>query len=134
MMDSCKNCSACMKACPTGALARDRFAVHAERCLTFVNELTTPLPDWVRSEWHNCLIGCMKCQAICPRNKPFMSLFEDRAEFTTQETEAILKQTTFTDLPDTTKQKLRISELGDDYYETLGRNLSALKDNRSYPQ
>ena len=119
LADSCKNCSACMKACPTGALAGDRFAVHAEQCLTFVNELATPFPDWVRSEWHHCLIGCMRCQAICPRNKPFMNLFDDRAEFTIQETDDILSGTPLDKLPETAQHKLEESELSGESYATL---------------
>jgi epoxyqueuosine reductase len=132
LADSCKNCSACMKACPTGALAGDRFAVHAEQCLTFVNELTTPFPDWVRPEFHHCLIGCMRCQAICPRNKPFMNLFDDRAEFTIQETDDILSGTPLDKLSEMTQHKLEKSELSGESYATLGRNLKVLINNRAH--
>jgi epoxyqueuosine reductase len=129
LMQNCQTCSACQKACPTRALSVDRFAVHAEQCLTFVNELAGTFPKWVQPSWHSCLIGCMQCQAVCPRNAACMTWYDDRAEFSVRETDTILKQTAFMDLPDSTKQKLRISELGDGNYETLGRNLSALMDN-----
>ncbi len=134
LMDSCKNCSACMKACPTGAIGADRFAVHAEHCLTFVNEIAGPFPEWVRPEWHTCLMGCMRCQAICPRNKSSMTWFDDRAEFSSEETDAFLSHTPFEKLSTITQQKLEISELSGENYAILGRNLNALISNIANPR
>jgi epoxyqueuosine reductase len=39
MMDLCERCTACRRACPTAAIAPDRFLLHAERCLAYLNEL-----------------------------------------------------------------------------------------------
>ena len=61
MMDLCKECSACVRKCPTGAIPEDRFLLRAERCLTFHNEhpVDVPFPDWIDPSWHNCLVGCL---------------------------------------------------------------------------
>jgi epoxyqueuosine reductase len=65
---ACEKCSACVKICPTQVIPNpgDRFVIHADRCLTNLNENEAPIPDWVQPSWHNSLIGCMKCQEICP--------------------------------------------------------------------
>lgn len=132
LMQNCQKCSACQKACPTGALSVDRFAVHAEQCLTFVNELAGTFPKWVQPGWHSCLIGCMKCQAVCPRNTTCMTWYDDRAEFTIQETDDILSGTPLDKLPETTLHKLEKSELSGESYATLGRNLKVLINNSAH--
>ena len=38
MMARCETCEACRVHCPTGAIAAERFLLHAERCLVFHNE------------------------------------------------------------------------------------------------
>jgi hypothetical protein len=71
----------------------------------------------------------MKCQAVCPRNKPFMNWFEDRANFSSEETDTILSQAPIEKLSETTLHKLEKSELTGENYDTLGRNLNALITN-----
>jgi epoxyqueuosine reductase len=68
IMKRCDSCNLCRSACPTGAISTDRFLLHAEKCLTFHNEkeASIPFPAWIKLEWHNCIIGCMRCQAACP--------------------------------------------------------------------
>ncbi|HAA85103.1 MAG TPA: hypothetical protein DCE14_01985 [Kosmotogaceae bacterium] len=67
-LDECKNCSACIRSCPTGCIVEERFLINASRCLTYFNESRRPFPSWVNSKWHNAIIGCLKCQMICPAN------------------------------------------------------------------
>jgi epoxyqueuosine reductase len=71
MMKSCEKCELCRQACPTGAIASDRFLLHAERCITYHNEKKgdVPFPKWMDPSWHNCIVGCMRCQRACPQNK-----------------------------------------------------------------
>ncbi len=88
VMKRCESCDRCQKACPTGAISADRFLLSAERCLTYHNEKdgNIPFPDWIKPEWHNCLIGCIRCQMACPENKPFLSRVGETACFTEEET------------------------------------------------
>lgn len=71
LLDQCANCNACIKKCPTNAISNAKIRVLAERCLTFINEGMNDFPDWVDPGWHQCLIGCMVCQDVCPVNKKF---------------------------------------------------------------
>ncbi|MRR31503.1 hypothetical protein EG834_14525, partial [bacterium] len=65
MLDVCRGCDACVRACPTGAIGRDRFLVHAGKCITLHNERPSGVafPKWSEPGWHNCIIGCLRCQA-----------------------------------------------------------------------
>ena len=69
-MERCADCDACLKACPTNVISDDRFLLHAERCITFHNEMPadTPFPEFISAGMHNALVGCMICQKVCPAN------------------------------------------------------------------
>ncbi|MGA2385865.1 MAG: 4Fe-4S double cluster binding domain-containing protein [Candidatus Bathyarchaeia archaeon] len=126
-MDRCGNCKLCQAACPTGAISSDRFLLHAERCLTFHNEKDgkIPFPAWIKPEWHNCIIGCIRCQAACPENKPYLNVVGETAEFTEQETKLLLAGTPTAELPADTVTKMKTLSLTD-YSNELPRNLGAL--------
>lgn len=89
----CDKCKACTNACPTGAIGKDRFLVRAETCLTYMNEQKsdTKFPASVKSSAHNALIGCLRCQRVCPYNKKVADWFEDRGEFNKDETAYLMK-------------------------------------------
>jgi epoxyqueuosine reductase len=127
MMDRCENCDRCRAACPTGAISQDRFLLRAERCLTFHNEKEgiIPFPAWIKPEWHNCIVGCIRCQAACPENKPYFNVIGETAEFTEKETRLLLAGTTPSVLPADTVAKMKSLSLMD-YYNELPRNLGAL--------
>lgn len=125
MMDLCDKCEACVKKCPTGAIRRDRFLISAERCLTFFNEGTNDFPEWIDPAWHNCLIGCMMCQDVCPANKTHRKWSVSREDFSPEETRMILKGTPKDKLPPGVTEKLqRLHML--DWYNSLPRNLGVL--------
>ena len=127
VMPQCQNCNLCQNACPTGAIQNDRFLLHAERCLTYHNEKPgdIPFPSWITPEWHNCVIGCMKCQAACPQNRPYLKQVGEIVEFTEEETELLLKGTRSEKIPAATIQKMKLLSLTD-YVSMLPRNLSVL--------
>lgn len=125
MMEECARCTACLKACPAGAIVPERFLIHVGRCLTFHNELSGNFPEWVSPAWHNCLVGCMKCQLVCPVNKRFAKWVEEGETFNEAETELILKGTPLNHLPAETVDKLKRSYMMD-YLEVLPRNLRVL--------
>jgi epoxyqueuosine reductase len=87
---ACEGCGACAAACPTGAIGEDRFLLHAERCLTFLNESESPWPNWLDPKAHNALVGCMVCQDVCPRNAGLLRFERIEPAFTLEETERIL--------------------------------------------
>jgi epoxyqueuosine reductase len=125
VMEECDKCKACLKACPTGAIVTDRFLVHAERCLTFLNEGRGEFPEWVNPAWHNSLMGCMKCQLVCPANKRFVKWVEEGEDFTEAETRAILNGVPLDRLPPVTVHKLERCYMAEDL-DVLPRNLRAL--------
>jgi epoxyqueuosine reductase len=125
MMDRCVNCAACMKKCPTGAIVPDRFIYFAEKCITYFNEGQDEFPEWLDSSFHNCLIGCMVCQEVCPLNKDNNDNIVDGCEFSEDETVMILNGIQKDKLPDKTFDKLQKLWLLEDY-DLLKRNLGVL--------
>jgi len=125
MMDLCKECSACTRRCPTGAIPTDRFLLRAERCITFHNEHPgeIPFPEWIDPKGHNCLVGCLHCQKVCPANKKVINWTEPGPEFSEEETIFILNGKNYDDLPKVTKEKIEKFDLVN-YYEVLPRNLN----------
>jgi epoxyqueuosine reductase len=124
MMQSCQDCHVCRQSCPTGAIPSDRFLLRAERCIVFHNERKgdIPFPAWIDRSWHNCLVGCMRCQTVCPENRQFLSWVEERVEFFEEETELLLERAAIERLPAKTKRKLEHLSLLEDA-DTLPRNL-----------
>ena len=116
---------ACIKNCPAQVINEERFLIRAERCLTFFNEGENGFPAWLNPAWHNCLIGCMKCQVICPANKDFIGWAKDAAQFTADETLLLLEGVPQEQLPDQVIKKLAAINLLKDY-PLLQRNLEAV--------
>lgn len=124
-LDRCESCVACMRLCPTGAITVDRFLLHAERCLTYHNEAAADFPSWIDPAWHHCLIGCMRCQTACPENKRVVDWFEDRSEFSEEETKRMIRRVPLDQLPAEMASKIKGLEINEDY-RLLCRNLSML--------
>jgi epoxyqueuosine reductase len=125
VMKVCENCSLCHESCPTGSISADRFLIHAENCLGFLDEMEPDFPYWVQlqPDWHNALIGCMRCQFVCPVNKPYLDNIVAGPSFSEEETCLILNRTPLENLSPETRQKLKIS---DGVYSLLAPNLRAL--------
>jgi epoxyqueuosine reductase len=127
VMKSCENCRLCQKACPTGAIAPNRFLLRAEKCITYHNEKkgNIPFPAWIDPKWHNCIVGCLTCQKTCPKNRPFLQMVGETADFSEEETKLLLKGVPREELSESTMKKLQTLSLTD-YYDELPRNLSVL--------
>jgi epoxyqueuosine reductase len=127
MLERCRNCQACRRACPAQAIEADRFLLRAERCLTFLNEKpgTVPFPAWLSEASHNCLVGCMRCQAGCPENLGVRDWIEEGGEFTKEETGLLLAGVPPAGLPASLAEKLERWDLLE-LYDLLPRNLNAL--------
>jgi epoxyqueuosine reductase len=126
MKESCSDCTICMDNCPAGAITGERFILHAERCIVYHNEKpgNVPFPEWMDVSWHNCLVGCLRCQENCPENKGMLDTVE-AAEFTQEETEFLLAGTPQEKLPVPLLKKLEEWDLLSSL-DIIPRNLRAL--------
>jgi epoxyqueuosine reductase len=70
MTDLCGSCTACLDACPTGAIVAPR-TVDARKCLVTwnVEEPQAPEGDAPGMTGHGWAVGCDRCQEVCPWNR-----------------------------------------------------------------
>jgi len=125
MMAACEKCFKCGENCPTRCIPTDRFLLHAENCLTWQNEQEKALAAWIKPEWHNALIGCMRCQLVCPVNKNQVGKIVPGPLFSEEETDLLLRKPPLDKLPEELRRKLAAIAM-DDSYDVFARNLDVL--------
>jgi len=125
MMKQCTECSLCRQACPMKCIPDDRVLIHADHCLTYLNENEGDFPKGLNPKAHHAIVGCMRCQQVCPQNKSVVHLKERPIVFSEEETTMILQKTPRDKISPSLSKKLLDLNL-DEYYVLLSRNLSVL--------
>src|SRR5690606_11404023 len=67
--DHCGSCTACIDACPTGAIV-DAKVVDGSKCISyFTIELKNEIPSIMKGKFEDWIFGCDICQDVCPWNR-----------------------------------------------------------------
>jgi epoxyqueuosine reductase len=65
---NCGDCTLCIDACPTDALA-EAGTLDATRCLSYWTQAPAPIPEPYREHLDAQVYGCDICQDVCPWNR-----------------------------------------------------------------
>ena len=125
-MKSCAKCNLCVINCPTAALTTQRKTIKSSQCVTRHNESNAEsFPDWMSPSSHNSLVGCMRCQVVCPKNRKYLDSIIEHTHFDEAETQLIMARENVDKLPRPLFTRLEQANLLS-HYDYLARNLSVL--------
>jgi epoxyqueuosine reductase len=69
--DHCGSCTACIDACPTGAIINE-YVLDSNKCISYLTiENRDEIPDIFKGKFDNWIFGCDICQDVCPWNIKF---------------------------------------------------------------
>ena len=120
MMELCESCGLCVGNCPNNALG-GQMPIDTSRCLTMWNEHNGPLPDWIMPDVHHAVVGCMRCQEVCPANQAAQKQEREALELSESETEVLLSSKP-EELPPELTKKLTDYGLWEMFVSIAGRN------------
>lgn len=127
LLPRCLECRICAAACPTGAITKDRVLIHVEKCYTLFSESPNPIPEELKPPSPDCLIGCLRCQELCPENKEKLKREPAPVSFDEEETRAFLGLRPEADGPALDRAMAKFKELGlTEGFPVFRRNLARL--------
>jgi epoxyqueuosine reductase len=65
---TCRDCGACLRACPTGAI-KEPGGIDRDLCLQAYMSDDRPVPEIVKKAWGRRFYGCDECLRACPRSE-----------------------------------------------------------------
>lgn len=72
--DFCGSCTACLDACPTGAIVNE-YVVDSNKCISYLTiENKREINNKFNGKFENWLFGCDICQDVCPWNNKFSNI------------------------------------------------------------
>ena len=119
-MERCNACNLCVENCPTEAIGR-QLVIDTSRCLTMLNEFEGQMPDWLAPNVHHAIVGCMRCQEICPMNQSVSRQKKDALILNDTETELLLSSSADNLSPELVR-KLSDYGLLNNFISLAGRN------------
>lgn len=88
--DFCGSCTACLDACPTGAIVEE-YVVDSNKCISYLTiENKNEIPAEYKGKFDNWIFGCDVCQDVCPWNEKF-SIASSIKEFEPKDGKTFLK-------------------------------------------
>ncbi len=125
--DHCGKCTACLDACPTGAIIQP-YVVDGSKCISyFTIELKDNIPMEMKNTFDDWMFGCDVCQDVCPWNrfaKPHQEAAfqpnEDLLQFSKKDWEEITE--------DVFRKVFKNSAVKRAKHSGLQRNIAFLKD------
>lgn len=125
--DHCGTCTACLDACPTGAIVAP-YVVDSRKCISYATiELRDDkLPEDVAANLEGWFYGCDICQDVCPWNRFETASEESRFEPRNGETSMALNEV-LSLTPESYATRFRRTAIKRAKLPGLKRNASALK-------